>query len=165
MEKTNPFIKSLDREPSCFEGELEFVMLFRKEELEEGIEEELEEEEEKDNLEYFNTFPTREELEYHEYLLKNPRPSWIRAKIRKGNLNNIKIPRMIGGMVLGKLFVKNSKLISDKEEGNVMFEKGVERVTFKMPHKMESFKDIEDLNTDNIPPFFITIKWDEEKGE
>ncbi|GJT97239.1 hypothetical protein Tco_1092757 [Tanacetum coccineum] len=60
---------------------------------------------------------------------------------------------------------KESKLIYDKEEGIFMFEKNDERITFKMPHKMEKFKDIEDLNTDNIPPFFVTSKWDNEKGE
>ncbi|GJX51737.1 hypothetical protein Tco_0278582 [Tanacetum coccineum] len=57
-------------------------------EFEEEIE--IEEDEEKDDLEYFNTFPTIEELGYHEWLLKNPRPSWISAKVRTGNLNNIK---------------------------------------------------------------------------
>ncbi|GJV43002.1 hypothetical protein Tco_1427538 [Tanacetum coccineum] len=36
------------------------------EELEEEVEEEFKDEEEEDDLEYFNTFPTREELEYHE---------------------------------------------------------------------------------------------------
>nr|GEY30667.1 hypothetical protein [Tanacetum cinerariifolium] len=38
-------------------------------------------------------------------------------------------------------------------------------MTFKIPHKMERFKDIEDLNTDNIPPFFVASEGDEEKGE
>nr|GEV25373.1 hypothetical protein [Tanacetum cinerariifolium] len=71
----------------------------------------------------------------------------------------------LGGMVLGKPFVKESKHIYDKEEGTIMFEKNDERITFKMPHKMERFKDIEDLNTDKIPPFFVTSKGDEEKGE
>ncbi|GKA14144.1 protein kinase-like domain, concanavalin A-like lectin/glucanase domain protein [Tanacetum coccineum] len=71
----------------------------------------------------------------------------------------------LGGMVLGKPFVKESKLMYDKDEGTVMFEKNDERVTFMMPHKMERVKDIEDLNTDNIPPFLIISKGDKEKGE
>nr|GEV42990.1 hypothetical protein [Tanacetum cinerariifolium] len=75
------------------------------------------------------------------------------------------IDHHLGGMISGKPFVKQYKLIYDKEEETVMFEKNGERVTFKMPHKMEGFKDIEDLNTDNIPPFFVTSKGDEEKGE
>ncbi|GJR52208.1 hypothetical protein Tco_1402729 [Tanacetum coccineum] len=66
-----------------------------KEELEEETEEETEEEDE-DDPKYFDTFPTMEELGYHEWLLKNPRPSWVKAKIRTGNLNNIKFSCMIG---------------------------------------------------------------------
>nr|GEW26789.1 PI-PLC X domain-containing protein At5g67130 [Tanacetum cinerariifolium] len=54
------------------------------------------EEEEDDDLEYFNTFLSMKELEYHEWLLKNPSPPWVRAKIRTKNLNNIKISCMIG---------------------------------------------------------------------
>ncbi|GJZ21316.1 hypothetical protein Tco_0558355 [Tanacetum coccineum] len=38
----------------------------------EESEEEVKEEEEEDDLEYFNIFITREELEYHEWLLNNP---------------------------------------------------------------------------------------------
>nr|GFC35535.1 hypothetical protein [Tanacetum cinerariifolium] len=52
------------------------------EEVEEESEESKEEteEEEEDEPEYFNTFPTIEELGYHEWLLKNPRPPWVSAK-------------------------------------------------------------------------------------
>ncbi|GJU51994.1 hypothetical protein Tco_1221549 [Tanacetum coccineum] len=197
-----------------------------------------EEEEEEDDLEHFHTFPTIEELGYHEWILKNPRPSWVNAKVREGNLNNIKISCMIGHflkrhayidlespinvmsrlnyywimskglesrrkpsnpkkvcnfvrrvrglkvfvgnftyecdfvivedttsvidhylgeMVLGKPFIKESALVYNKDEGTVMFEKDNKKITFKMPHKMERFKhiDIEDLKTDNIPPFLI----------
>ncbi|GJT94968.1 putative reverse transcriptase domain-containing protein [Tanacetum coccineum] len=174
------------------------------------VKEEFEEEEEEDDLEYFDTFPTREELEYHESILKNPRSPCIRAKIRTGNLNNIKISCMIGhffkeqayidlesivnvmsslnyywimntssvidhylgGMVLGKPFVKvlgkpfvkESELVYDKDEGTVMFEKDSERITYKMSHKMERFKNIENLNTDNIPPFIIASNDDEENN-
>nr|GEV08839.1 MAK10-like protein [Tanacetum cinerariifolium] len=42
------------------------------EELEEETEEETKEKEKEDDLEYFDTFPTMEELGYHEWLLKNP---------------------------------------------------------------------------------------------
>ncbi|GKG35729.1 hypothetical protein Tco_0440883, partial [Tanacetum coccineum] len=49
------------------------------EESEEEFEEETEEEaekEEEDDPEYFDTFPIIDELRYHEWLLKNPRPPW-----------------------------------------------------------------------------------------
>ncbi|GJV15118.1 hypothetical protein Tco_1360441 [Tanacetum coccineum] len=59
------------------------------------FEEEIEEEEE-NNPRHFDNFPTMKELRYHEWLLKNPRPPWVKAKIRTGNLNNVKFSCMIG---------------------------------------------------------------------
>ncbi|GJY62485.1 hypothetical protein Tco_0463142, partial [Tanacetum coccineum] len=50
-----------------------------KEEFEEETEEEIKEEEE-DSPKHFDTFPTMKELRYHEWLLKNPRPPWVKAK-------------------------------------------------------------------------------------
>ncbi|GKA69147.1 protein kinase-like domain, concanavalin A-like lectin/glucanase domain protein [Tanacetum coccineum] len=191
-----------------------------------------------DEIEYFDTFPTLEELEYHEWLLKYPKPSWFKAKIRTGNLNNIKISCMIGHflkrqayidlespinvmskqhykgimnkglesrqkpsnpskncnfvgrvkglkvfvgnftyecdfmiledttsiidhhlgeVVFGKPFVRKTGLVYDQEEGIITFEKDNEKITFKMPHKMEAFNpiDFKDVNTDSIPPFVL----------
>nr|GEV93275.1 protein kinase-like domain, concanavalin A-like lectin/glucanase domain protein [Tanacetum cinerariifolium] len=246
--------KEFEEEFKEEEDDLEYVYTFptREElnwrnEISEELEKEFEEEfkEEEDDLEYVYTFPTREELKYPEFILKNPRSPWIRAKIRTKNLNNIKIPCMIGqlfkeqayinlespvnvmsklnyhwimnkelesrkktieshkslqfcresiglkafvgnfthecdfvvledissvidhylgGMVLGKPFVKTSVLAYDKNEGTIMFEKNNERITFKMPHKMERFRNIEDQNTDNIPSFVVASEDDEESN-
>ncbi|GKE36799.1 protein kinase-like domain, concanavalin A-like lectin/glucanase domain protein, partial [Tanacetum coccineum] len=65
------------------------------EEFKEETKEEIAEEEE-DSPKHFDTFPTMKELRYHECLLKNPRPPWVKAKIRTGNLNNVKFSCMIG---------------------------------------------------------------------
>ncbi|GKE46914.1 hypothetical protein Tco_1478172, partial [Tanacetum coccineum] len=65
------------------------------EEFEGEIEEETKEEEE-DNPEHFDAFPTMKELGYYEWLLKNPRPPWVKAKIRTENLKNVKFSCMIG---------------------------------------------------------------------
>ncbi|GJX89729.1 hypothetical protein Tco_0343055 [Tanacetum coccineum] len=175
-------------------------------ESEEGFEEETEdeiEEEEEDSLKYFDTFPTMKELKYHEWILKNPRPPWVKAKVRTGNLNNIKFSCMFGhfdkkqayldmespinglkvfvrnftyecdsmviedttsvidhdlGLVIfEKPFVEATGLVYDKEEGTITFEKDMEKIVFKMPHKMEMFKHIDftDIRTDRIPPFAI----------
>ncbi|GJW56133.1 MAK10-like protein [Tanacetum coccineum] len=64
-------------------------------ETDEEVEEILEEEEEDEDDENFNSFPTMKELSHHEWLLKNPRPPWVKARIRAGSLNNIKISCMI----------------------------------------------------------------------
>ncbi|GJW90386.1 hypothetical protein Tco_0167939 [Tanacetum coccineum] len=65
------------------------------EEFEEETEDEIEEEEE-DSPKHFDTFPTMKELRYHEWLLKNPRPPWVKAKDRTRNLNNVNFSCMIG---------------------------------------------------------------------
>ncbi|GJU91213.1 protein kinase-like domain, concanavalin A-like lectin/glucanase domain protein [Tanacetum coccineum] len=86
------------------------------EESEEEVEEKLKEEEkeEEDDLEYFDTFPTTKELGYHEWILKNPRPPRVNAKVKMGNLNNIKISCMIGQ------FLKEHAYIDLESPINVM---------------------------------------------
>ncbi|GJU41408.1 protein kinase-like domain, concanavalin A-like lectin/glucanase domain protein [Tanacetum coccineum] len=69
------------------------------------VEEVLEEERDNEDDENFNSFPTKEELTHHEWLLKNPRPSWVRARIRAGSPNNIKISCMVG-----HLFIKHAHI-------------------------------------------------------
>nr|GEV87130.1 hypothetical protein [Tanacetum cinerariifolium] len=65
-----------------------------KEEFKEETEEATEKEKE-DDLKYFDTFPTVDELRDHEWLLKNPRPLCVNAKIKTRNMDNIKIECMI----------------------------------------------------------------------
>ncbi|GJT86331.1 protein kinase-like domain, concanavalin A-like lectin/glucanase domain protein [Tanacetum coccineum] len=65
-------------------------------------------------IEYFDTFPTIEELEYHEWLLKYPKPSWVKARIRAGSLNNIKISCMISH------FFKKHAYIDLESPNNIM---------------------------------------------
>ncbi|GJY77804.1 hypothetical protein Tco_0483605 [Tanacetum coccineum] len=65
------------------------------EEFEEETEDEIEEEEE-DSPKHFDTFPTMKELRYHEWLLKNPRTTWVKTKVRTENLNNVKFSCMVG---------------------------------------------------------------------
>ncbi|GJS60242.1 hypothetical protein Tco_0655026 [Tanacetum coccineum] len=72
-------------------------------ETEDEVEEMLKEEEDKEDDGDFNSFPTLEELTHHEWLMKIPRPPWVRARIRSGNPNNIKIFCMIG-----HLFVRHA---------------------------------------------------------
>nr|GEU88622.1 hypothetical protein [Tanacetum cinerariifolium] len=78
--------------------------LFEDEESEMETEEEVEEvfydeteEEEDDDTKYHNSpLPLAfKELVYHEWLLKNPQPSWVKMKIRSKNPRNTKISCMI----------------------------------------------------------------------
>ncbi|GJU86876.1 hypothetical protein Tco_1294422 [Tanacetum coccineum] len=65
-------------------------------ETDEEVEEILKEEEDDLDGENFNLFPTMEELTDHEWLLNNPRPPWVKARIRAGSPKNIKISCMVG---------------------------------------------------------------------
>ncbi|GJT94306.1 hypothetical protein Tco_1083151 [Tanacetum coccineum] len=60
-------------------------------ETDEEVEEIIKEEEDDGDGENFNSFPTIEELTHHKWLLKNPGPLWVKARIRAGSPNNIKI--------------------------------------------------------------------------
>nr|GFA36199.1 hypothetical protein [Tanacetum cinerariifolium] len=83
------------------------------EEFEEETEDEIKEEE-KDSPKHFDTFPTMKELRYHEWLLKNPRPLWVKAKIMSKRLgprrkpsNPRKICNFVGRFKGLKVFVGN----------------------------------------------------------
>ncbi|GJS80707.1 hypothetical protein Tco_0730588 [Tanacetum coccineum] len=101
MESANPSCRVPRDELFYLKKKIEFDLWFENDGSVDslvGSDDEIEEEfeEEEDELEYFDTFPTIKELGYHKWLMKNPRPSWVSAKVRTRNLNNIKIPCMIG---------------------------------------------------------------------
>ncbi|GJW33197.1 hypothetical protein Tco_0053229 [Tanacetum coccineum] len=184
--------------PSCSTPNREFLDPKKKKEIESWLVDSriINSFDRSNEIEYFDTFPTMEELEYHEWLLKYPKPSWVKAKIRAKNLNNVKISckigqflkrqtyidlespinvmskqhydmvmkdttsiidNQLGEVVFGKPFAWNTGLTYDQEKGTITFEKDDKKITFKMPHKMETFNQIEfkDINTDSIPPFVL----------
>nr|GEU35954.1 hypothetical protein [Tanacetum cinerariifolium] len=129
------------------------------------------EEEEDDDTKYYNSPPAIKELVYHEWMLKNPQPSWVKAKIRAKNPSNTKISCMIGHIlkrhayidieslkilwefVFGNPFIEEIDLVYNKEEGTIIFSMNNKIITFKMPHTMEIFKRtrLMGLSTDSIP--------------
>ncbi|GJR78764.1 MAK10-like protein [Tanacetum coccineum] len=100
MTRGNEEVKEQGKEEDEMETDVEVKDVIDEEESEfetdEKVEEILEKEEEDEDDENFNSFPTMKELSHHEWLLKNPRPPWVNARIRAGSLNNIKISCMIG---------------------------------------------------------------------
>ncbi|GKB66537.1 MAK10-like protein [Tanacetum coccineum] len=65
------------------------------------------------------------------------------------------IDHHLGEMVFGRPFIDETGLVYNKERGTVMFEQNDEKITFKMPHTMEIFRQTKlmGLSTDSIPPF------------
>ncbi|GJU86957.1 hypothetical protein Tco_0719876 [Tanacetum coccineum] len=57
-------------------------------------------------------------------------------------------------MVFGRPFTDETDLVYNKEEGTIMFEQDEEKITFKTPYTMETFKQAKlmGLSTDSIPP-------------
>ncbi|GJW97116.1 protein kinase-like domain, concanavalin A-like lectin/glucanase domain protein [Tanacetum coccineum] len=100
MVKWKEGVKEQGKEENEMETDMEADEVIEEEESEfetdEEVEEILEEEEDDEDGENFNLFPTIEELTQHEWLLKNPRPPWVKARIRAGSPNNIKIYCMLG---------------------------------------------------------------------
>ncbi|GKE15936.1 hypothetical protein Tco_1423513 [Tanacetum coccineum] len=60
----------------------------------------------------------------------------------------------LGEMVFGKPFINEISLVYNEEEGTVMFKQDDQKITFKMPHTMEIFKQtrLVGFSTDSIPP-------------
>ncbi|GJU44349.1 zinc finger, CCHC-type containing protein [Tanacetum coccineum] len=100
MVKGNEGVKEQGNEENEMEIDIEVDEVIKEEESEfetdEEDEEILEEEEDDEDGENFNLFLTIEEVTHHEWLLKNPRPLWVKTRIRAGSPNNIKISCMVG---------------------------------------------------------------------
>ncbi|GKE82493.1 protein kinase-like domain, concanavalin A-like lectin/glucanase domain protein [Tanacetum coccineum] len=75
------------------------------------------------------------------------------------------IDHHLGEIVFGKPFVRKTGLVYDPEVGTITFKKDNEKITFKMPHKMEAFNHMysKDVNTDSIPPFVLKNNNDRRK--
>ncbi|GKA30586.1 protein kinase-like domain, concanavalin A-like lectin/glucanase domain protein [Tanacetum coccineum] len=99
MVKGKEEVKEKGKEEDEMEIDMEVEEVIKEEESEfktdEEVEEIFEEEEEDKDDENFDSFLTMKELSHHEWLLKNPQPLWVKAKVRAGSPNNIKISCMV----------------------------------------------------------------------
>nr|GEX51108.1 retrotransposon Orf1 [Tanacetum cinerariifolium] len=83
-------------------------------------------------VEYFDIFSTRSELTYHKYLI-----------------------------VLGKPFVEISNMTHDPLEGVVSFTNGNNEVAYKMPHKIEQYVSLSNLEKEHTK--LVYLRNEEEK--
>ncbi|GJU74036.1 hypothetical protein Tco_1265441 [Tanacetum coccineum] len=114
-------------------------------EFEEEIKEEEEEEEEEDKQAYID-------LESPVNVMYRLHYNWITSEDTTSVIDHD-----LGAVVFRKPFVEKTRLIYDKKEGTVAFTEDNERLIFKMPHKMEMFKNVNfmGVSTDRIPPSVI----------
>ncbi|GJU21888.1 hypothetical protein Tco_1155230 [Tanacetum coccineum] len=94
-------------------------------------------------VEYFDTFPTRDELTYHKTLIIDPRLSQV---------------------VLGKPFVEISNMTHDPQEGVVRFTNGNEKVTYKIPHKIEQYNSLSSLEKKYTKLVYLRNEEDKRRG-
>ncbi|GJQ89552.1 hypothetical protein Tco_0000691 [Tanacetum coccineum] len=93
-------------------------------------------------VEYFDTFPTRDELTYHSSIL-DPRLSQV---------------------VLGRPFIEISNMTHDPSEGVVRFIRGTDEVAYKMPHKIEQYDSMSNLKKENTKLVYLRNEEDKRRG-
>ncbi|GJT88316.1 hypothetical protein Tco_1070033 [Tanacetum coccineum] len=130
--------------PSCSTSNREFLDPEKKKEIKSWLEDSriVDSLDGSDEIEYFNTFPALEELEYHEWLLKYPKPSWVKAKIRTKNLNNIKISCKMGHFLKRQAYIDLESPINvmSRQHYNGIMNKGLEsRQKSSNPSKNNNF--------------------------
>nr|GEV69836.1 MAK10-like protein [Tanacetum cinerariifolium] len=86
--------------------------------------------------EYFDIFPTKDELAYHRLSL----------------------------VVLGRPFVEISNMTHDTTEGVVRFVKGSDEVAYKMPHKIEQYNSPSDLEKEHTKSVYLINEEDKRRG-
>ena len=62
----------------------------------------------------------------------------------------------LGEIVLGKPFIEVSNMTYEQDEGIATFSHEDRYVKYMMPYKSEKFKDVENLDVDNIPTFEVS---------
>ncbi|GKA40486.1 hypothetical protein Tco_0733079 [Tanacetum coccineum] len=92
-------------------------------------------------VEYFDTFPTRDELTYHSSII-DPRLSQV---------------------VLGRPFLEISNMTHDPPEGVVRFTKGANKVAYKMPYKIEQYDSLSDLEKEHTKLVYLRNEKDKRR--
>ncbi|GJS62843.1 hypothetical protein Tco_0677407 [Tanacetum coccineum] len=93
-------------------------------------------------VEYFDIFPTRSELSYH---------------------NSIIDPKL-SQVILGKPFVEISNMTHDPPEGVVRFTNGTDEIAHKMPHKIEQYNSLSDLEREHTKSVYLRNEEDKRRG-
>ncbi|GJR28638.1 MAK10-like protein [Tanacetum coccineum] len=149
-----------------------------KEEPEPGVQE----------VEYFDIFPTMSELAYQNNLMRklnhmedaNGGVSNFTRRIKGmhvfiGNftyiidfmivedISSIVDPRL-SQVVLGRPFVDISNMTHDPPKGLVRFINGTDEVSYKMPHKIEQYDSLSDLEKEHTKSVYLRNEEDKKRG-
>ncbi|GKB12841.1 hypothetical protein Tco_0846764 [Tanacetum coccineum] len=117
-------------------------------------------------VEYFDTFPTRDELTYHRIkgmhvFIGNL--AYVVDFMIVEDISSIIDPRL-SQVVLGRPFVEISNMTHDPPEGVVRFIKGADEVAYKMPHKIKQYDSLLDLEKEHTKSVYLRNKKDKRRG-
>ncbi|GJT95806.1 retrotransposon ORF1 [Tanacetum coccineum] len=135
-------------------------------------------------VEYFDIFLTRSELAYHKKI--NPRNDLNRGvsnfmrrikgmHVFVGNftyvidfmivedISSIIDPRL-SQVVLGKSFIEMSNMTHDPSEGIVRFTNGTNEIAYKMPHKIEQYNSLSDLEKEHTKSVYLRNEEEKRRG-
>ncbi|GKB03641.1 hypothetical protein Tco_0831784 [Tanacetum coccineum] len=168
------------------DGDVMFIEIIRKNEdsLEEGPEDEGSATIEGLEVEYFGTFPTRSELAYHKKLdPKEDTNRGVRNFTRRikgmhvfiGNFTYVIdfmivedifsiIDHKLSQVVLGKPFVEISNMTHDPPEGVVRLTNETDETIYKMPHKIEQYNSLSNLEKEHTKSVYLRNKEGKRKG-
>nr|GEV31345.1 hypothetical protein [Tanacetum cinerariifolium] len=79
------------------------------------------------------------------------------------DISSVIVPRMLP-VVLGKSFVKLSNMTYDLSLGVVKFTNGIEEIAYKMPHKIEQYDSLSDMEKENMKSVYFRNEKDKRKG-
>ncbi|GKA31186.1 hypothetical protein Tco_0717491 [Tanacetum coccineum] len=135
-------------------------------------------------VEYFDMFPTRDELTYHKKL--NPREdanggiSNFTGRIKGmhvfiGNFTyvvdfvivediSLIIDPRLSQVVLGRPFIEISNIPHDLPEGVVRFTNEDDEVSYKMPHKIEQYNSLSNLEKEHTKSVYLRNDEDKRNG-
>ncbi|GKB97140.1 hypothetical protein Tco_0983277 [Tanacetum coccineum] len=137
-------------------------------------------------VEYFDTFTTRSELAYHKRRKVKPREDPNRGvsnftgrikgvHVFLGNftyvvdfmivedISSIIDPRL-SQVVLGKPFIEISNMTHDLSLGVVKFTDGINEIAYKMPHKIEEYDSLSDLEKKHTKSVYLRNEEEKRRG-
>ncbi|GJX48103.1 hypothetical protein Tco_0273293 [Tanacetum coccineum] len=79
------------------------------------------------------------------------------------DISSIIDPRL-SQVVLGRPFVEMSNMTHDPPEGVVRFTKGTDEVAYKMPHKIEQYESVSDLEKEHTKSVYLRNDEDKRRG-
>ncbi|GJY14344.1 hypothetical protein Tco_0384766 [Tanacetum coccineum] len=117
-------------------------------------------------VEYFDTFPTWNELTYHRikgmHIFVGNFTYVVDFMIVK-DISSIIYPRL-SQVVLGRPFIEISNMTHGLPKGVVRFINGTNEVAYKMPHKIEHYDSLSDLEKEHTKSVYLRNEEDKRRG-